>query len=455
LNAIADELMVHAEAIVELADLETALGHDRLLDELVRAIAQLKFYGEVAVEGSYLGLTIDDATTTSPALVKVNRPVGPVAVFGASNFPFVFGVLGHDTASAIAAGCPVLAKAHEAHVGLSLYLKEIAFTALNREQAPKGVFDLVIGRDAGAELVRASEIAAVAFTGSQSGGLALWRIANDRDVPIPVYAEMGTVNPVIVTPAGAKDLKSIADGFVACYTNRSGQYCTKPGILFAPAGSEAVQLVAKSLQAAAPVPVMLTQAIASSVRSGLGNLVRGGARTVLELPSSAEAFAAPAALLEIPISAVTAGSPALEECFGAVALVCEYTSLEELNDALQQMQPSLVAAVFAASTEPDTDVPGILEILNLHVGRIVMNGWTTGAMQSWAQHHGGPWPATSNSAATSIGAAALDRFVRPIVFQSMRDEWLLPEASADNPWNLPRRVNGTIESAHATSPEPL
>jgi NADP-dependent aldehyde dehydrogenase len=325
-------------------------------------------------------------------------------------------------------------------------LASIARAALDREGAPEGTFNIVVGRDRGADLVRAPEIMAVAFTGSQSGGLALWRTANEREVPIPVYAEMGTVNPVIVTRAGAENLATIAEGFVACYTSRSGQYCSKPGIMFAPAGLGVAPLVATALSAVAPTPVMLTEMIASSVRSGLEKLVLGGARTVVELPKSNDAFSAPAALLEIPISAVKSGSPALEECFGAVALICEYSTTDELHEAVRQLQPALGAAVFAAPVGPDDSAQEIVEILNEKVGRVVLNGWTTGALQAWAQHHGGPWPATSNPAATSIGAAALNRFVRPVAFQSMRDEWLPPEAQGANPWSLPKRVNGVMKA---------
>jgi NADP-dependent aldehyde dehydrogenase len=442
LYALADALDVHHGELAKIADLETALGLDRVTAEISRTASQTRFYGDVAADGSYLGLVIDD----DASLVRINRPVGPVAVFGASNFPFVLGILGHDTAAAIAAGCPAVGKAHSAHLRLSLCLAEIATTALARAGAPDGTFQVVVGREAGVELVRAPEIAAVAFTGSESGGRALWHIANERAVPIPVYAEMGTVNPVVVTRAGAADLKSVAAGFVACYTNCAGQYCAKPGLFFAPAGLDAAGCVGEALRAAAPAPVMLTRPIADSVTQGLFELRDAGASTVTELAADGAGWSAPAAVLQAPISALVPGSRLLAECFGAVAIVTEYATPEELHSALRLVQPALAAAVWTSADGHDDDVSAVMEILSGKVGRIVVNGWTTGAAHSWAQHHGGPWPATSNPAVTSIGSASLDRFVRPVAYQTVRDEWLPTAARRSNPCGVARRVNGVIET---------
>ncbi|WP_246355057.1 aldehyde dehydrogenase family protein [Nocardioides ungokensis] len=203
-----------AGELVALADAETALGEARLVAELARTAAQLRFYASVAAEGSYLGATLDPASGTTPALGRVHVPLGPVAVFGASNFPLAFGVLGNDTASALAAGCPVVVKAHPAHPQLSRRLVDIAVWALCAAGAPDGTVGMVAGFEAGGALVRSEHVSAVAFTGSQRGGLALWQAANDRPVVIPVFAEMGTVNPVAVTPAAGRDLPTIASGFV-------------------------------------------------------------------------------------------------------------------------------------------------------------------------------------------------------------------------------------------------
>ncbi|HEU5241757.1 MAG TPA: aldehyde dehydrogenase family protein, partial [Ornithinibacter sp.] len=318
LNAVADALEANRAELVALADEETALGADRLSGEVTRTAGQLRFYGDVAAEGSYLGLTVDSATDTTPRLVRINRPLGPVAVFGASNFPFAFSVLGNDTASALAAGCPVLAKAHPAHVRLSVRLTQIAADALTRAGAPPGTFSLVIGHDAGVQLVQSDPVAAVAFTGSQSGGMALWRLANERPRVIPVFAEMGTVNPVVLTRAALERLPDIATGFVGSFTLGGGQFCTKPGILLAPAGAGVAAAVADALAAAAPRPVMLTRSIADSVEAGLRELVDAGGTVVRAVPPSEHGWSAPAAVLSAPVSSLQPGSRLLEECFGAV-----------------------------------------------------------------------------------------------------------------------------------------
>lgn len=447
LDAVADALEAHAEELAALADDETALGLPRLTGEVARAAAQLRFYASVAVEGSYLGATLDRATASSPRLVRVNRPLGPVAVFGASNFPFGFGVLGNDTASALAAGCPVVAKAHPAHVLTCVRLAEIATSALREAGAPEGVFGMVVGLDAGVELVKADGIRAVGFTGSQAGGLALWRIANEREVVIPVYAEMGTVNPVVLTPAGAARLDEVATGFVGSFTLGAGQFCTKPGLLFAPAGHGAADAVARALAAAEPRPTMLTDAIAGNVAAGVAALQQAGATVTGTVPGTGQGWSADAAVLTAPIAALAPGSRLLEECFGPVALVIEYADRAELAAGLDQLQGSLAAAVFGGGDE-DPDLAETVARLSARVGRVTVGDWPTGVAWTWAQQHGGPWPATSAPATTSVGAGALDRFVRPVTFQSVPDA-ALPEpvraaVAPDNPWRIPRRVDGTL-----------
>ncbi len=452
--AVAGALEERRDELAALAERETALGLPRLAGEVTRAANQLRFYGDVAVEGSFLDLTVDEATETTARLVRVNRPLGPVAVFGASNFPFAFSVLGNDTAAALAAGCPVVAKAHESHAGLSVLQVEIARTALRGAGAPDGVLQLVVGRDPGARLVTAPEVAAVAFTGSQAGGMALWRLANERDTAIPVYAEMGTVNPVVVTRAGAGDISGAAAGFVESFTLGHGQFCTKPGLLLAPAGAGAGDAVAAALREAAPAPVMLNQAIAASVGTGIAAMLDAGAELVAQVPGPDgpdgpdAACAAPAAVLRAPVSSLKAGSRLLEECFGAVVLVCDYTTDEELAETLQTLQGALAAGIVTGG-EADPQVRDLVGLLSGKVGRVVVDGWPTGVAFTWAQQHGGPWPATTAPAATSVGARALTRFLRPVAFQSVADDWLPVEARESNPWSLPRRVNGRLTTAPA------
>jgi NADP-dependent aldehyde dehydrogenase len=441
LRLVADALEAHRDELATLADTETALGFERLTGEVTRAANQLRFYGDVAVEGSHLGVTIDPRTDTTPELVRVNRPVGPVAVFGASNFPFAFSVLGNDTGAALAAGCPVIVKAHPAHLGLSLRQADIARKALTAAGAPDGIFDIVVGRQAGVDLVAAPEVAAVAFTGSQSGGLALWRLANEREIVIPLYAEMGTVNPVVVTREGARDMSSVANGFVESFTLGHGQFCTKPGLLLAPAGRGAAEEIARALRSSATEPVMLTEAIAASVSAGISELELAGATVVERVHGGGAGWSAPAAVLRADIGSLKPKSRLLEECFGAVAVVCEYANDDELARALSALQSSLAASLITGD-EDDPQAPLLIEALSQKVGRVVVNDWPTGVAFTWAQQHGGPWPSTSVPSATSVGAAGLARFVRPVAYQSSHDGWLPQAARTANPWSLPRRIAG-------------
>ena len=443
LHAIADGIDAHAEELVLLADAETALGLPRLTAEVARASDQLRFYGDVAAEGSYLDVTIDQASERNPHLVRVNRPLGPVAVFGASNFPFAFSVLGNDTASALAAGCPVVVKAHPAHVELSHRLCEIALTALDAAGAPVGTLSMVSGFQAGTDLVLSEGIRAVGFTGSEAGGLALWRLGLNRPRPIPVYAEMGTVNPVVVTSAGIEDVDAVAAGFVGSFTMGFGQFCTKPGLLLAPAGHDLASRVAEALVDAAPEPTMLTPTIATGVSAALAELEAAGATTVGLVRDETTGWSAPAAVLSAPAYLLQPGSRLLAECFGPVAVVVEYHDELELRAALAALPGSLAATVIAGGAD-DPDAGWLVDALSVTAGRVTVGDWPTGVSWTWAQTHGGPWPATTDEKATSVGAAALDRWVRPVTYQSVADAVLPPAGRARNPWRIPRRVDGRL-----------
>lgn len=445
LEAIATSLADHADELVSLADAETALGEARLVSELSKAAASLRFYGSVAADGAYLQAAIDViGTPTSLDLRRMRVPLGPVAVFGASNFPFGFGVLGHDTASAIAAGCPVVAKAHPAHPRLSVRLGEIASLATGESSAPEGAIAVVVGFDAGLALVDAAPIAAVAFTGSQAGGMALVQRARRRERPIPVFAEMGTVNPVVVTPAAAHfRIRDVARGFAQSFTMGNGQLCSKPGLLLAPAGSKAAEHVAAALRDQPP-GWMLTEAIASSYRRAHTSLTTAGARVAGVGQSPSAGFVVVPTVFTARADDLTLGSPFLQECFGPAAVVVEYADLDQLRELLVRLAPSLAAAIASAGPD-DCDLPWLVQQLASRAGRVVVDGWPTGVANTWAQHHGGPWPATSRPDTTSVGAAALDRFTRPVAFQGAADAALPAALQADNPWGIPRRINGQEE----------
>lgn len=442
LESIAAALEAHTDTLVALADSETALGQERLSGELAKAAGSLRFYGAVAADGAFLAATIDSTgTPPSPDLRRMRLPVGPVAVFGASNFPFGFGVLGHDTASAIAAGCPVVVKAHPAHPRLSTRLGEIASAALAESGAPAGTFAVVVGFEAGLALVDANPIEAVAFTGSQTGGMALIQRASQRDNPIPVFAEMGTVNPVVVTPAAADTrIGEIAAGFAQSFTMGTGQFCTKPGLLLTPAGSDAARHVGAAL-GELPPGWLLTGAIASAYRHGHASLAAAGAAVAGAGKSPSAGFTAVPTVFTAQANDLTEGSPLLEECFGPAALVIEYGDLDELREVLGRLQPSLAATIASAGSD-DADLPWLVALLASRAGRVVVDGWPTGVANTWAQQHGGPWPATSRPEATSVGAAALDRFTRPVAFQGVADSVLPPALRSANPWGVPQRVNG-------------
>jgi NADP-dependent aldehyde dehydrogenase len=433
LRALADALEEPADELVAIADRETGLGEERLRMELGRAAVQLRYYADVAVDGSYLDVTID---TGPPRLARTGVPLGPVAVFGASNFPFLFGVLGTDAASALAAGCPVVVKANPAQPVLSARLGLLAAEVL-----PAGWFALVSGFDAGGALVRSAHTAAVAFTGSQRGGLALWRMANERDVVIPVFAEMGTVNPVVVTAAALPRAAELARGFVESFTRGTGQYCTKPGLLFVPAGSGMADQVVAALDHA-PKAWLLTEQIAASAATGLGELVAAGGTVTGQVPGPDAGWAAPTTVLSVPIEKLHSGSRLLEECFGPVAIVTEYRGRDDLERALGELQGTLAAAVMAGDDDPD--VPWLVERLSMLAGRVTVGDWPTGVVVTGAQHHGGPWPATTRPATTSVGAGALTRFTRPVAYQNVPDAALPAPLKADNPWRLPRRIDGKL-----------
>ena len=445
LCALADALEASTAAteLVQVADRETALGRARLTSELVRCAGQLRFYGEVGAESSYLRVTIDHATETSPDLRRMQVPLGPVAVLGASNFPFAFGALGNDTGSALAAGCPVVAKTHPAHPETSALLATVASTALAAAGAPEGAFGVVAGFEAGECLVRAPEVAAVAFTGSQHGGQALWRLAIQRDAVIPVYAEMGTVNPVVMTTGSAARTEEIAAGFVGSFTLGTGQFCTKPGLLLAPAGNDVPARVAAALQSARPTGWLLTEGIAAAYGAGVAELVGAGAEVLGRVPGPAEGWSADATVLAVPASDLKPGSRLLAECFGPVAIVAEYADHHELTEVLETLQGALAASVMSAGPE-DPETPGLVGALTRLAGRVAVDDWPTGVAFTWAQQHGGPWPATTFPSATSVGAAALDRFTRPVTWQSAPASALPPALREDNPWRVPRRVDGRL-----------
>lgn len=446
LEAIADAVDGYAEELVDLADAETHLGRPRLPGEVARTTGQLRLFAGVVRDGGFLEATVDhpdpNATPPVPDLRRMLVPLGPVAVFAASNFPFAFSVLGGDTASALAAGNPVVVKAHEGHPELSRRTYAIAADALATAGAPEGVLGLVEGREEGVELVRDDRIAAVGFTGSVAGGRFLFDVASSRPNPIPFYGELGSLNPVVITPgAAASELDQIVTGLAGSFTMGAGQFCTKPGVVFAPAAVD----LAGALAAAAgtsPAP-MLNDRIAGGFHTMLAKVAAHEAVTasspVPDAPST-DATAAPV-VLSTTVDAVLADPESLlEEVFGPATLIVRYEDTAQVLEALRRVPGSLTATVHAAA---DEDISDLVTALTGVAGRVLYGGWPTGVAVSWAQHHGGPYPSTT-SVHTSVGTTAIRRFLRPVAYQTVPDRLLPPALQETNPLGIPRRVDGRL-----------
>jgi NADP-dependent aldehyde dehydrogenase len=453
LVAVADALEVAAADLLPVAARETHLPDRRLEGELARTTHQLRLFAEVLAEGSYLEATIDTADprsvpTPRPDLRRVLVPVGPVLVFAASNFPFAFSVAGGDTASALAAGCPVVLKAHPGHPGLSALTGEVVTEALTAAGGPEGTFAVVTGVDKGRIALLDSRIRAVAFTGSLSAGRALFDLAMSRETPIPFYGELGSLNPVFVTPGAAeRRAAEIADGYVNSFTLGVGQFCTKPGLLFLPAGSSVLDRLAELVRAV-PYGEMLNDRIRRAYTRTLSDLAAvQGVRTVVDAADGEEGPVVGPTLLAADVPALLADPDAmLTECFGPTSIVVEYEDTDQLVAAADAFAGSLTATVHG---EPDEGglVDELLATMRDRAGRIIWNGWPTGVAVAWAMHHGGPYPATTAPLHTSVGATAIRRFLRPVSYQGVPQQ-LLPKALQDrNHLHIMRRVNGSLTTA--------
>jgi NADP-dependent aldehyde dehydrogenase len=450
LAAVAAALEKARDEIVALADAETGLGATRLGSELTRTRVQLELFAEVVRDGSFLEAMIDPPDPAAqpaprPDVRRMLVPLGPVAVFAASNFPLAFSVPGGDTASALAAGCPVIVKAHPAHPGLSDLCGRIVAGALRDAGAPDGSFAVVHGLDAGRALVTHPAVAAVAFTGSAAAGRALFDLACSRPDPIPFYGELGSLNPTVVTPgAVAARGREIAAGFVGSFTLGAGQFCTKPGLLFLPAGHGLEPVLAEQVAGVTVGPLLYAGLREAYTRTLEQLAAVPGVRTLVEsAPPEGAGHRAAVRLLAVSASDLSAhADELLQECFGPAALVVEYADVAELEATLARLPGSLTATVHAELDSERELARRLVELLSRRAGRLIWNGWPTGVAVTWAMHHGGPWPATTASVHTSVGATAVRRFLRPLAYQDVPDA-LLPEALRDgNPLRLPRRVDG-------------
>jgi NADP-dependent aldehyde dehydrogenase len=449
LRGLADALEARRDDVVVVADRETGLGETRLNGELTRTAYQLRLFAEVLEEGSYLEATIDHAGPTPmgprPDLRRMLVPIGPVAVFGASNFPLAFSVPGADTAAALAAGSPVIVKAHGSHPATSQLVFDVLAEAARAAGAPEGILGIVHGVQAGADLVAHPAIRAVGFTGSVNGGTALLEIIEHRPDPIPFFGELSSLNPVVVTPQAARERGAqLGRELVGSFTLGAGQFCTKPGLAFVPAGDEGdavLEAMAEVVRESAPQTV-LNEGIAGSfgrISSSLADLP--GVETVAR-GSEPQGPGFQASPLLLATSAAELPHKVTEECFGPVAVVARYDGEKTLFTALAAMPSSLTATVLRG--EGETDLPlAVSQELRSRAGRLVYDAYPTGVAVSWAQHHGGPWPST-NSQHTSVGTTAIRRFLRPVTWQGAPAE-VLPEELRDDYQGIPRRIDGKLQ----------
>jgi NADP-dependent aldehyde dehydrogenase len=453
IDAVAEEMLGIGDVLVETAMAETGLPRVRLEGERMRTVNQLRMFAAEVRDGHWLEVVIDSALPDRAPprgdLRRMNVPLGPVAVFGASNFPLAFSVAGGDTASAFAAGCPVVVKGHPAHPGTGELVARAVRRAVAARGLPEGVCCYLPGRanELGGALVADPRIKAVGFTGSRSGGLALVAIAAKREEPIPVYAEMSSINPVLLMPAAlAARAEAIGEGFAGSLTLGAGQFCTNPGIVIAIDGPDLDRFIAAASAALGELEpgVMLTSGIHSAYSAGIA-AIEGRAKRIASGKQSTSPNRCGAAVFETTASAFSSDKALSSEVFGASSLVVRCRDMDEVAAAITGLEGQLTATIQLDAAD-ETDAARVLPLLQAKAGRILANGWPTGVEVTHAMVHGGPFPATSDGRTTSVGTLAMMRFLRPVCLQDMPEALLPPALKAANPWKLPRRMDGRWEA---------
>lgn len=451
LEIIAGRVLDLGDELIDRGIAETGLPRARLEGERQRTVDQLRLFAQVVREGSFLEPRLDDPLASRrplprPDLRQRNVPVGPVAVFGASNFPLAFSVAGGDTASALAAGCPVIVKAHNAHPGVSELVGSALQRAVRECGLPEGVFSMLFGVDntLGGALAADPRIKAVGFTGSRAGGTALMRIAAERLEPISVHAEMSSVNPVFLLPGAlAERAAAIAKAFVASLNLGAGQFCTNPGILVALEGPQLEAFIAAATAEVrgSAASTMLTRHIQSAYASGLERLCAMPGVTVAARGQRAEGCRSQTALLIAQAHAVLADRRLQEELFGPASVLVRCRDMAQLRELAESLEGQLTASVHMEAADLEL-ARELLPVLERKAGRVLFNGFPTGVEVSHAMVHGGPYPATSDPRFTSVGTLAIRRFLRPVCYQDVPPA-LLPASLQDgNPLGLWRLKNG-------------
>ncbi|HVN92874.1 MAG TPA: aldehyde dehydrogenase (NADP(+)) [Terracidiphilus sp.] len=455
LRSIADGIEAIVPELVERANRETALPEARLKGESARTINQLRLFAQVIEEGSWVNARIDPAQPDRKPLPRSDirsmmKGLGPVAVFGASNFPLAFSVAGGDTAAAFAGGNPVIVKAHHAHPGTSEMVGQVIARSVRECGLPTGIFALLFGAgsEIGTALVDHPKVKAVGFTGSLGAGKALMQRAAARPEPIPCFMEMSSVNPLFVLPEALHARAAqIATGLFGSFTLGVGQFCTKPGLIYLPRNADADALVAevKALVEKGSPAAMLTEGISKSYRSGIADRQKHGAVNTVAQASrdGASKMCAEPVLLEIDGADLLKNPELSTEVFGPAALVIRYGSREQLMELAREIEGQLTATLHG--TEADLAAfADLIAILERKAGRLIVNGFPTGVEVCHAMVHGGPYPATSDSRATSVGTYSIYRFVRPVCYQDFPQAALPDELKDGNPLGIMRLVDGVF-----------
>ncbi|MFT2817284.1 aldehyde dehydrogenase (NADP(+)) [Leifsonia sp. A12D58] len=455
--AAADALMAARDELVAIAQVETGLTEARLTGEVGRTAVQLKLFAEVVVDGSYLDVRIDEADPAfvlgaRPDLRRYRIPVGPVLNFAASNFPFAFSVAGGDTAAALAAGCPVIVKAHSGHPQLSSRTAQIVADALEGAGAPTGILQLISGQAEGVQMLKDERIAAGSFTGSIRAGRILADIAAGRPAPIPFYGELGSVNPVYVTQAALdENADVIAAGYLTSVSGSAGQLCTKPGFLFVPSGHTLAETLVSGASALGEHRLLNPGIAAGYVARRDAILATEGVEPVVagsvRLDDDGNAWVTPT-IVRVSTADLLAGRATLtDEAFGPLSVIVEYDDAAALAEISSELfDGNLTGTVHAGGGEDSAALRSIIDWIAQHAGRVLLGGWPTGVAVTPAQQHGGPWPATSNDSGTSVGSAAISRFLRPVAYQSVPQQLLPTPLRDDNPWNVPQQRNAAGSS---------
>lgn len=450
LRALADGIEEVVGDLVPMMSGETGLPEPRVRAETGRTCGQLRMFAKLVEEGNWVDARIDRAQPNRDPLPKPDlramlRPIGPVAVFCASNFPLAFSVAGGDSASAWAAGCPVVVKAHHAHPGTALLIGQVIVNTLKECDWPEGAFSLLFGegRTVGQSLVKNSRIKAVGFTGSRAGGRALFDLANGREEPIPVFAEMSSVNPIFVLPGmGEGRIEEFTTGLMGSATLGVGQFCTNPGIVFHPSGEFGDQFISAYVEKMKSVNAspMLHQGICDSYTKGILSLSScDGVHVEYQLKTHEDAqgsYAGPC-VLSVSVDDFIKDSSMMDEVFGPSTLLVSYHSADQLFDVINKMEGQLTATVFGENEDLNTH-GSFLDHLELKAGRLLFNQFPTGVEVCEAVVHGGPYPATTDGRSTSVGTGAILRFVRPVCYQGFPDEWLPEELREGNPLGVNR-----------------